>query len=358
MKTGEIATAPLFSVVINNYNYARYLRACIDSALAQTWQSLEVIVVDDGSTDDSVLIMKSYGDRIRSICKENGGQGSAINEGFKVSRGEWVIFLDADDKLAADAVYSVMQVAGQGNSCVQYYLEVIASDGRDMGYRLPTRPLQGGDLKPVLARFQYYISPPSSGNAYARDYLKSVLPMPEAEWRIAADAYLILAAPFYGHIATVQRALGYYRRHGGGASDVNKGHESAGLVDFLDKEIAKEQKREVYVKLLLLANKCAEVRPICMPPTYCKYWVLIRRIRCGKILSPDRRSVYVEIFNCAKWWPNYKFKQRLLFVAWGVLVNLMPARFVAWFSNRTLLPHMRTHGNLGALWGSRATKAK
>ena len=94
----------LVSIVINNYNYARYLGDAIDSALAQTWHPLEVIVVDDGSTDDSWSVIQRYGERVRAMRQPNGGQGAAYNAGFAASRGEWVLFLDADDLLDVDAL--------------------------------------------------------------------------------------------------------------------------------------------------------------------------------------------------------------------------------------------------------------
>lgn len=76
---------PLASIIIDNYNYGRFLADAINSALAQTYQHTEVIVVDDGSTDNSREIISQYGDRIRPVLKENGGQGSAFNAGFEAS---------------------------------------------------------------------------------------------------------------------------------------------------------------------------------------------------------------------------------------------------------------------------------
>ena len=84
------------SIVISNYNYGRYLPDAIDSALAQTYADTEVIVVDDGSTDDSRRIIEAYRDRIVAIFKANGGQASALNAGFAASGGEVIVFLDAD----------------------------------------------------------------------------------------------------------------------------------------------------------------------------------------------------------------------------------------------------------------------
>src|SRR5207248_11792671 len=85
---------PLVSILINNYNYGRFLRDAIDSALRQTYTNTEVIVVDDGSTDDSRQIIAGYGSRIVPVLKENGVQASAFNAGFAASKGQWICFLD------------------------------------------------------------------------------------------------------------------------------------------------------------------------------------------------------------------------------------------------------------------------
>jgi glycosyltransferase involved in cell wall biosynthesis len=85
------------SAIIPTYNYGRFLREAIDSALAQTCPALEVIVVDDGSTDDTPQVLAGYGDRIRAIRQENAGVGTARNAGIAAARGEYLAFLDSDD---------------------------------------------------------------------------------------------------------------------------------------------------------------------------------------------------------------------------------------------------------------------
>ena len=107
--SSQQAGRPPVSIVITNYNYGRYLRASIDSALAQTYPKVEVIVVDDGSSDGSREIIESYGARIVAILKANGGHGSALNAGFEPSRGEIVMFLDADDELIPEAAEQVVE---------------------------------------------------------------------------------------------------------------------------------------------------------------------------------------------------------------------------------------------------------
>lgn len=90
-------TAPLVSVIIPTFNRASTLKRTVDSALAQTHSPLEVIVVDDGSTDGTETVIRSYGERIRGIAQPNGGPSAARNTGAAAAQGEWLAFLDSDD---------------------------------------------------------------------------------------------------------------------------------------------------------------------------------------------------------------------------------------------------------------------
>ncbi len=104
---------PLVSVIIPNYNYARYLPQALDGVLAQTYPHIEIIVVDDGSNDGTIAVLHSYGERIRWFQHQRQGVSTARNSGVHESRGELVAFLDADD------VWLPMKVERQ----VQRFLE-------------------------------------------------------------------------------------------------------------------------------------------------------------------------------------------------------------------------------------------
>ena len=88
---------PKVTVVIPVYNGDRYLRESIDSVFAQTFDDYEIVCVDDGSTDDSAVLLQAYGQRIRVVRQTNAGQSAARNAGVKVARGEYIAFLDQDD---------------------------------------------------------------------------------------------------------------------------------------------------------------------------------------------------------------------------------------------------------------------
>ena len=89
--------SPLVSVIIPNYNYARYLKEAISSVQAQTYSNTEIIVVNNGSTDDSLRLLQQYGSQIILINQENLGQAGARNSGLRAAKGDLIAFLDADD---------------------------------------------------------------------------------------------------------------------------------------------------------------------------------------------------------------------------------------------------------------------
>ena len=93
-------STPLCSIIIPTYNHAKFIERSIGCALGQTLQDVEVIVVDDGSTDDTPRIVKQFENRITYHRKENGGLGAARNTGIEISRGKYLQFLDADDSIA------------------------------------------------------------------------------------------------------------------------------------------------------------------------------------------------------------------------------------------------------------------
>src|SRR5438067_6268305 len=104
------AVAPAVSVVIPAFNYARYLPLAIDSALNQTHANLEVIVVDDGSTDDTREVVGAYRDeRVRYVHQENAGLSAARNTGIRNARFAFVGFLDADDEWLPDMLAAAME---------------------------------------------------------------------------------------------------------------------------------------------------------------------------------------------------------------------------------------------------------
>jgi len=111
------ANKPLVSIIIPNYNYAHYLREAIDSALAQTYRPVDVIVVDDGSTDGSRSVIQAYGNAIQSVFQKNKGLPSARNAGIAKASGEFFVFLDSDDVLLPDALMNLYEGFSSAPDC-------------------------------------------------------------------------------------------------------------------------------------------------------------------------------------------------------------------------------------------------
>jgi hypothetical protein len=210
---------PLVSIVIDNFNYARFLVQSIDSALTQTYPHVEVIVVDDASTDGSRAIVEGYLPRVRAVFQaSNRGQGAAFNEGFLVSCGDIVMFLDADDWLYSDAVQRIVSAWLPGQSKTHFRLHLVDAAGVTIDiHPAPEVRLDRGDVVPLLLELGRYETVVTSGNAFARAALAANLPMPEEPFRIAADGYLATVVPFHGPVNCIEECLGAYRMHGANA---------------------------------------------------------------------------------------------------------------------------------------------
>lgn len=210
----------LVSVIVNNYNYGRFLPEAIESILHQTYPNIEIVVVDDGSTDDSREIIESYGQQIIPVLKRNGGQASAFNAGFQKSTGEIICFLDSDDTFEMVKCEQVVALLDENQDLDWYFhpLRHIRHQTQEFIADYP-RPLEGGSSK---IDFREKISeaakmpdwgPATSGMCFRRTILESILPMPEII-KIASDNYLRYAAVFMGKGFFCNEPLSMLRIHG------------------------------------------------------------------------------------------------------------------------------------------------
>ena len=104
---------PLVSVIVPVYNSTAYLKRCVDAILSQTYSNLEIILIDDGSTDDSLALCNEFSksdSRVKAFHKENGGSSSARNVGIKEASGEYICFCDSDDYYESDIIEYLMKV--------------------------------------------------------------------------------------------------------------------------------------------------------------------------------------------------------------------------------------------------------
>lgn len=189
---------PLVSITINNYNYGRFLSEAIESALNQTYLHTEVVVVDDGSTDNSREIIASYKNQIIPVLKENGGQASAFNAGFAASNGDIICFLDADDIFLPEKVTKIVNVFGDHPDigwCFHSQKVVDVKTGALLRLRRESGTREC-DFRAHLRRGKSsFTAPATSGTCFTRSLLQQILPMPKAEaLKTAADRYTKLMA--------------------------------------------------------------------------------------------------------------------------------------------------------------------
>jgi glycosyltransferase involved in cell wall biosynthesis len=202
-----------FAIVITCYNYGHYVGQAIESALNQTRPADEIIVLDDGSTDNSRNVISGYIGRIRPIFQTNRGYKEAINRGFRETSSDVVLFLDADDALHPTALEKVETAWCPGLAKVQFDLDIIDGAGRRLGRRFANFPhdIPCRDTAAAFRTSGTYRWPVTSGNAHARHFLEQVMPLTPP---VGHDGVLNTIAPLYGGVYTIGEALGLYRLHG------------------------------------------------------------------------------------------------------------------------------------------------
>jgi glycosyltransferase involved in cell wall biosynthesis len=227
----KFSDALKLSIVITCYNYEDYVGFAIESALAQTRPADEIIVVDDGSTDNSDNVIAKYAGKIRPVYQSNAGTIAAFERGYAESSGDVVLFLDADDRLLPRAIEAVVSSWNERASKVQYNLEVIDAEGASTGRYFCTFPKSytPSDILSEFIRTGTYAWPVTSGNAYSRKFLQQVMPMKPA---VSYDGVLNTVAPLYGDIITIADPLGQYRLHGKNISRHDKHGRAQRFPDF------------------------------------------------------------------------------------------------------------------------------
>jgi len=232
----------LATVVIVNYNYGQYIADAIDSALGQSYGPVEVVVVDDGSTDISRQTIGQYKDRVRTVFQDNRGQGAAYNAGWAAARGKFVLFLDSDDVLTADAMTKIVAAFERSDAVkVQFYLEQVDRDLASLGCLLPTYKFSTIEPRKQIANYGYYVSPPASGNAFRKTFLDAIMPIADEKlYRHAADGFTTGLAGLAGHVESIPERLGFYRVHGANYGGAGGATSMAHLHHMFMRDIMRE----------------------------------------------------------------------------------------------------------------------
>jgi glycosyltransferase involved in cell wall biosynthesis len=210
----------LVSVLIPNHNYGRYLGTAIDSALGQSHPDIEVVVVDDGSTDDSRDVIRSYGERVVAVLQPKRGQVPALNAAFEASHGDFICLLDADDVFLSSKVERVLGAwRRRPQAClVHHRMQIIDAVGRPLHKPFPRRVMEG-DLRERVARSGgWFLHAPSGALSFPRSFAQRLFPVPTdagaGSGGPEVDTYLASPAAMVAPVAAVPEALTLYRIHG------------------------------------------------------------------------------------------------------------------------------------------------
>ena len=207
----------IVTVLIDTYNHERFIEQAITSVLDQdmSMADVEIIVVDDGSTDRTPEIVRKFEPRVRLIRKPNGGQASAFNAGIPECRGEIIAFLDGDDWWAREKLRRVMETMESDKEIgiVGHGYIFVCPDGRQLvhslreGFHFRANTLEGALLLRVRGAFLG-----TSRMAVRARILQQVLPVPETI-EIQADEYLSTVAAALSEVRILPEPLFYYRMH-------------------------------------------------------------------------------------------------------------------------------------------------
>lgn len=212
---------PLVSILITNYNYASFVSATIESALQQDYPNCEVIVVDDGSTDNSKTVLSSYRKQINCIFQDNGGQSAALNRAFSASQGEIICLLDADDLYCTTKVSAIVQLLQRlpDLDWCFHLSKMMDLNGRRIESQVQTQYESGiWDYRACIKQGKSLPFCPctTSSLCFRRTFFESLAPIPEVI-KITSDNYLKLAASMTGKGFLLNQELAIQKIHGNNA---------------------------------------------------------------------------------------------------------------------------------------------
>jgi len=203
------------TVLVDTYNYGHFIEEALDSVLAQDFppEQMEILVVDDGSVDDTDDRVRKYGDRIQYFCKANGGQASSLNFGIARARGEIVMLLDGDDYWLPGKLQRVATEFQKHPEAGMVYNNFLCKREPSLD-QLPQGGLAGvsGFLpnnRRSLLGFDLY---PTATLSFRRSVLQRLLPVPES-LIVQADAHLTACVIFVAPIVYIDEPLTVYRVH-------------------------------------------------------------------------------------------------------------------------------------------------
>lgn len=244
---------PLVSVVITAYNASNWIGETLESVLAQDFSDFEVIVVDDGSTDDTTMVVAGFGERVYCIHKANGGQPSARNVGIQAARGEYIAFVDADDLWAKEKLRLQVKLL-KGTGVAWAYCDAYTFDdksGRRLGRFGKANRQYDGDILESLFLAQFIPSPTPIIRRAVFEHVGYF----DEHMKVAEDWNMWLKIAAHYPVGLVPMPLADYRCH---STSVIGGLDPQAILNaqltLIEKAIAREPARLGPLKNRAIAN--------------------------------------------------------------------------------------------------------
>jgi glycosyltransferase involved in cell wall biosynthesis len=282
---------PFVTVLIDTFNYGRYVEEAIESVLAQDfpWEQREILVVDDGSTDDTTERLKKYGEKIRYLRKENGGQASAFNFGFASARGEIIATLDADDVWLPGKLRRVCAIFEQNpDAGMVYHRAHVWRGGDEVEVDSYFAEVSGRVPESRVALLSYAMVA-TSCLAFRRSALQSLLPVPEA-LRSQADAYLTALVIFVAPVVALPEFLAKYRIHGANLFQTGADGAAPGAIEH---RMAMRAELSAQIQKWLTGTGHDTSSPDLQ--AYLKQWAKAQEADSFKLRKPSRWKYFLHL---------------------------------------------------------------
>ena len=310
----------LLSVIVPVYNVEKYLKQCVDSIIKQTYKELEIILVDDGSTDSSGQMCEQYKEidkRIKVVHKENGGLSDARNVGVSVATGEYIAFVDSDDCIHKD-MYSILiellekYDADMAFAKWQEFFDEIPLESHDTEEVLVLDGIEGLEFL-IYGKEPYHITLSVWDRVYKRA-LVELLQFPKGK----CYEDVVWSTEVFSHAKKavyIDRSMYYYRRRSASITgvDISKGISNRVLTD----QIPQMEAQIDYLKSINQLEMADEI-------TFYLYEVLLKYYsECNeKRFTENKKKIRLKILNYRNWAKEYLKKDILLFRRVLVLMSI------------------------------------
>jgi glycosyltransferase involved in cell wall biosynthesis len=303
---------PFVTVLVDTYNHEAFIEKAIQSVLHQDFPAsdMEILVVDDGSTDSTAKIVRSFEPRVRLLSKDNGGQASAFNAGIPEACGEIVAFLDGDDWWAPNKLRAVASVfsADRGVGLVGHGITHVYSDGRQQTESLRESSrfwiASVEDAKMFRTRRGFL---GTSRMAYRREILRQIGAVPVA-LKFEADEYLFTLGALLTGVMILREPLTFYRYHDSNLFQISNGDSQgvcrkqqvlAALADSLDQKMkALGVSREIAKILVECVQVEADVLRLVVDNGF-PWETVLTELRIQRVFHSDA-SFWQHLFSCAR----------------------------------------------------------